>query len=279
MPVYNVFEATRRSKRKIPKDSPVSAGVAKVPRVGVNTSDLEAQGELYGWTAKPLTYNEVLEMSSSELRWHEAFNKENVDRAFTLAENQRLNRERMPVWNVRRMWKGKATPEEDEKARIAGDAFAIRTPQFARTVENATLMIEHMQRNDLDATQVSSYVTAFRVLTAEGKIALATPESADDFLHNHPELHDRRTPPIIAARNVKVLATAEHFQRAEAATASAGVTQVTKYPESERIGYGDHTRYSFRKLLDSLPADDYKKRLIEDKSFSAAVDKLNNGKQ
>src|SRR5206468_6436813 len=120
---------------------------------------------------------------------------------------------------------------------------------------------------DLDATEVSSYMNAFNALVEEGKLTPAPAQSAYEFLRNHPELHDRRTPPLIQTREAKAQATAEHFQKARESTAQAGVTQVTTYPGRERIGYGDHTRYSFRKLLDSLDSDSYRKRLNEDKSF------------
>jgi len=63
------------------------------------------------------------------------------------------------------------------------------------------------------------------------------------------------------------------------ATARAGATQITTYPGRDRIGYGDHTRYSFRKLLDSLPADDYKKRfgLPWTRGLTSATSLANSG--
>ena len=65
-------------------------------------------------------------MSSSELRFHETFNRENLDRAFEIEQNVRLNRVRMPIWDIRKKWEGKTlvTPEEAEQARKAGATFA-----------------------------------------------------------------------------------------------------------------------------------------------------------
>ncbi len=280
MPVFNAYEATNpRLKKSKPFNDGATAGTAKVSssRGGKSREELKALGERMGWSVRELSMREIQQMSADETLWQGEFNKEGFDRAFTLAENGRLNAERMPIWNVRRMWGGGITPDEDSAARIAGNQFANRCLQFERTIENAQAIVEWMQAHELDATKVESYVSAFNALVEEGKLTPAPTQSADDFLRNHAELHDTRTPPIIAARNAKAEQTQKYFEAAANATARAGATQITTYPERDRIGYGDHTRYSFRKLLESLPADDYKKRLIEDKSFAAAVDKLQNG--
>ena len=216
-------------------------------------------------------------MSADETLWHEAFNKENWDRAFTLSENGRLNRERMPIWNVRRMWRGEASGEETEKARIAGDQFATRFPQFERSLPNAELMVAYMRDHDLDATKIESYVIAYRELTEQGKLTVAPAQSADEFLAQHPELIDRRTPPLIAARNAKAEQTTKHFEAAANATAKGTVVNFTDYP-GEQSGYpAAPTKYSFRRLLESLSAAEYQKRLNEDAAFAAAVDKIQNG--
>jgi hypothetical protein len=87
--MYSQFIATRpRSRRSVSHQDSGTAGAAgRVPRVGVNKSDLEAQGAEHGWTARPLTYSEVMEMPSSELRWHEQFNAENLDNTLRVRRN------------------------------------------------------------------------------------------------------------------------------------------------------------------------------------------------
>jgi len=182
----------------------------------------------------------------------------------------------MPIWNARRMWEGRATPEEDERARIAGDTFATRTPQFARTMENATLMVEHMKLRDFDATEMSSYFTAFRELTEQGKLIVAPAQSADQYLAAHAELHDHRTPPLIQVREAKAAQTAKHFEAAANSTAKGTVVNFTDYAADE-AGYPDYpSKYSFRRLVESLDADSYARRLKDDPQFAAAIDKLNN---
>jgi len=276
--VFNVYAKTNpRLKKSKPFSEGVSAGTAKTPTTtsGASKKELEEMAARHGWQIRPVSYEEILKMSSAEFRFHEVWNKEALDRAFTIEQNKRTNAE--PIQNVKRMWEGRATPNENEKCRIAGDTFATRTPQFARTIENAMLMIEHMQAHDLDATKIESYTTAFRELTEQGKLTVAPAESADEFLHSHPELQDRRTPPLIQMREAKAAQTAKHFKAAANSTAKGTVVNITDYP-NEQSGYpAAPTKYSFRRLLDSLSAEDYQKRLNEDRQFAAAIDKLQNG--
>src|SRR5436190_22340059 len=148
--MYNAFIATRPKARRQKEDDPIAAGAAKVPSSAALASkeELKEMASRLGWEPRELSYEEVQKMSSAELRFHEVWNKEALDRAFTIEQNKRTNAE--PIQNVKRMWEGRATPNENEKCRIAGDTCATRTPQFARTIENAMLMIEHMQAHVLD---------------------------------------------------------------------------------------------------------------------------------
>ena len=279
MPVFNAYEATNpRLKKSKPFNDGATAGTAKVSssRGGKSREELKALGERMGWSVRELSMREIQQMSADETLWQSEFNKEEFDSAFTLAENGRLNNERMPIWNVRRMWGGGATPEEDSAARIAGNQFATRCQQFERSVENAQVIVEWMQAHDLDGTKVESYVTAFQALVEDGKLTPAKAQSADDFLAAHSELHDTRTPPLMAVRNAKAEQTAKYFEAAASATRKGTVVNITDYP-GEHSGYpAAPTKYSFRRLLDSLSAEDFQKRLNEDAAFAHAVNKLQN---
>jgi len=46
-----------------------------------------------------------------------------------------------------------------------------------------------------------------------------------------------------------------------------------------QTGQTASTKYSLKKLLDSLDADSYRKRLNDDPAFATAVDRLQNGNQ
>ncbi len=242
------------------------------------SAELKSLGERKGWTMHELSMREIRQMSADETSWHEAYNKENFDGAIERDANARHNRQAMGVWDIRRQWREGVTEEQSRRAQEAGAEFARRFPTFEQSIDNAHAIVGFMEENDLDPTEIASYVTAYRELTDQGKLTVAPAESADDYLRNHPELHERRTPPIIAARAAKAEQTAKYFQAAANATAKGTVVSFTDYPERERIGYGDHTRYSFRKLLDSLDAESYARRLKDDPQFSAALDKLNDGK-
>src|SRR5207245_9851686 len=113
--------------------------------------ELEEMDGRHGWQIRRVSYEIILKMSSTEFRFHEVWNKEALDRAFTIEQNKRTNA--VPIQNVKRMWEGRATPDESAKCRIAADTFVTRTLQFARTIENDMRMIEYIQAHDLDDTK------------------------------------------------------------------------------------------------------------------------------
>src|SRR5260370_41762202 len=101
-------------------------GSARTPRVGMTPSDLQAQGEKYGWTAHPLTMLEINQMSSAELRWQEEFNAENLEKVFTIEANKRNNQAVKKTMDARRMWEGQTSEQENAAAYAAADEFANR---------------------------------------------------------------------------------------------------------------------------------------------------------
>jgi hypothetical protein len=237
-------------------------------------SELKELGERMGWTPGPRTMAEINSMSSQQCLWEEAFNSEQYERALTLPgiaqERKGIDRQ----WAVRRMWEGKATPDENEKCRLAGDAFATRTPQFARTMENAQIMVEYMQQNDLDATRVESYVIAYKALVEDGKLTPAPAQSADDFLAQHPELLDRRTPPIIAARQAATQNAAAHSAKTAAATREGSVTRLVDYgPQKHGVPPGPD-KYSYKKKIRSMSASEIAQRCQDDPAFRKSLDEL-----
>ena len=316
---YNAFVATNtRLRKKEATDSPATAGAAKVATVTARSkSELKELGERMGWTPRKLTAAEIRgEMSGQEMLWHEAWNSDNYRAAFTIEENQKNNKQNMVGWNAKRMWEGRATEEESQKAFAAGDRFASNFSQFVRSVANGEVMTSYMAEHNLDATQVQSYVEAFEVLAPQGKLVLSPkaagigledrlegeavrlyprlylllqpnkvlkPEdklSADEWFSQHPELHETRTPPIIIQKQQVAAATAAHFEQTKTGTAEGQAVRFTDMGGKDYSGYPSHpTKFSFRRLLDSLSAVDFNKRLNEDAQFSAAVDRLNNGNQ
>lgn len=229
-----------------------------------------------GREIRPLTYEEITEkMSSEDAAWHMHHNKQNWESAFAEQERRRASKTHVAKTRVELFWSGHQTDEEAEQSRIAGDTFAKQTPTFARTKENANLMCEFMSNNGLDALRVDSYTKAFRELVEQGRIKPLSYESADQFLSKHEELLPKAVPPLVASKQAKVKATEEHFAKTQAATAKAGSTTVISY-EDEQTGFpAAPTKYSFRKLLDSLSAEEYQKRLNEDPAFRKSVDALN----
>jgi hypothetical protein len=311
-----VSNAWKQTKRGGPKnDSPTTAGVGgKVPRVGVNKSDLEAQGIAHGWTVGPVTPEQVKAMSSAALRWHEEFNNENLEKAFTSQTVDKYNKTVRVNQANKRMYEGGASPEESQAAFDAGDRFAQRYAQFVRSVPNAKVIMEYMEEANLDARKVESYMEAFEHLAPLGKLALnpsaigAGSEteiydvakhrnyhllmqaqrrpseidrmSADEFKaaaqKTHPDLRDKRVSPIVAAKNAKTEATAQHFQQAADHTNKANVVTVVDYPENEPSGHQAHSKFRFKQYVKTLSASEFQEKL-GDPTFVAALDRSADG--
>jgi len=131
---------------------------------------------------------------------------------------------------------------------------------------------------EVSGQQLLQHHNFFKLMQPQKRISDVDRLSADEFFEQNKDiLGDKRTPPLIQARQGRTQATTEHFQKAREATAHAGSTSVTDYPADE-TGYPNYpSKYSLRRLLESLSAEDYQKRLNEDRQFAAAIDKLQNG--
>lgn len=260
------------------KDSSSTVGIGKTPSGGLRgREELKALGERNSWAARELSMRDINAMSADETLWHETFNKGNLERAFAVAENQRSNRERQPIWDIRNKWSGRklVTPEEAEAARSAGATFAERFPTFERTKENALKICHYMADQDLDPKQVSSYVTAFNALVESGKMSLAPIQSADEYLAAHPELHDNsRIPPLIAARHQREQGTEAHFAKSASATNQGSVTRVVDYGRQKHGVPAESEKYSFKMKVRSMSADELAQRCVDDPAFKAALDAL-----
>src|SRR5882762_7217319 len=164
---FNAYIATRpRTSRRRTEDS-ASAGAAKIPRVGVNKSDLEAQGELYGWAARPLTYNEVREMSSSELRWHEQLNAANLEQALATPAKVKEGKD------IDRQWATKNQASPDESKRILGELqrFQDSFPQFIVSRSENAVLLEWLRDRHMELTY-RNLVESFEANALEGKVWL-----------------------------------------------------------------------------------------------------------
>jgi hypothetical protein len=233
------------------------------------------QGERKGYSVRELTYREIQEMTADETAFHQRFNADNWRKALEAEAQRRDSRKHIAATRVNLMYQGHATPDEDAAAIRAGQEFVAKTPTFERTQANAFAMYNFMRDAGLDATDVRSYFQAFHSLVERGDIKLPKILSADEFLEQTDVLKDHRVPPLVQARTAKADATREHFENAANNTAHAGSTHFTNYLD-EQSGYPPApTKYSFRKLLDSLSSDEFQKRLNEDSAFRAACDRLN----
>jgi len=307
-----ILPVQKRSKTKVFNEG-ATAGTAKVSSGGKGREELKSLGERNGWADQELTAHEVGQLSADHYLWFSTFFPERLEHAAQLASNKRYNKTEMKKVEAQQFWNlywgtgTQAGPDEATKVLAELEQFTARYPQFLTDKNENSCVLEYLKDNDLPVTY-QNLVHAFEACVLSGSVvvsparigagseeevtgdvltrhrnvrvlmsAQSRPDdvSADDFYRQHKELHPG-TPFLIRQREAQRQVTEQFFEKARAATVRSGATTFTDYPERERIGYGDHTRYSFRKLLDSLSADSYQRRLNEDQSFSAAVDKLNS---
>src|SRR5258708_6511972 len=175
--MFNVYEKTHRFRGKTPKDSPASAGAAKIPRVGVNKSDLEAQGELHGWAARELTFTEVREMSSSELRWHEQFNADNLEKALVTPAKAKEGKDIDRQWATKNFWdkywgtQNQASPEESKRLLAELQQFQASFPQFIASRSENAVLLEWLRDRHMELTY-RNLVESFEANALEGKVWL-----------------------------------------------------------------------------------------------------------
>lgn len=283
---------------------------------GGSRGELQALGERNKFHDRELSAHEVAQLSADEYLWFSTFFPERLEHALQTASNQRHNKVEMKKVEAQQFWNrywgtgNQAAPDEATQVMAEIQRFTARYPQFLTNKAENSCVLEYLKDNDLPVTY-QNLVRAFeacvlsgRAVVSPARIGAGTEEevtgdvltqhrnvrvlmsaqsrpddvSADEFYRQHKELHPGM-PHKIRERQAQRQATQQSFEQARAATVHAGATSFTDYPERDRIGYGDHTRYSFRKLLDTLDAESYKRRLIEDKAFAAAVDKLQSGNQ
>src|SRR6267154_604895 len=151
MTVFNSYITTNTKLRKDKTFSEgQTAGSSKTPRVGVNKSDLQAQGDQHGWTVRPLTMPEINKMSSAELRWHEEFNAENLSACFQKKANIEQNNRNQESWDIKKKWDNVTPASDDDKKtmrEVAAHFFRLY-PQWIQNESNATALWDYMKNEN-----------------------------------------------------------------------------------------------------------------------------------
>jgi len=275
--LFNVFESTHRFRGKTAKVS--SAGTAKVATVTARSkSELKELGERLGWTPGPRTMAEINAMSSQQCLWEENFNSEQYERALSLPgitkERKDIDHQRA----AKKLWDDQTQPTPEQAAEIwkALENFKETYPQLipARRENECILLwlkdrnmhvtfsnlVESFEANALEGrlylnpnaisagseTEVSGqqllqHHNFFKLIQPQKRISDVDRLSADEFFEKNKEtLADRRTPPIIVARNAQQQATEKFFEQAKEATATprTGATRVTDFGHEPRGGSG-----------------------------------------
>ena len=249
--------------------SRITTETPKPPRdtSSMSAAELEALAVRMGWTKRELSYQELQSMSSAEMRYHQICNKERYDAAFTNEEARKQAARTNAEWERLKKWTGETPVSQEDRAKMreVANEFQRLYPQYIRNESNSRVLWDYMEDSNLDPTNLQGVISAFETLAQKGDIALnpsaigAGPEtsvegrdlikhhnfhlllqpqrrvnpedklSAKQYLEQHPELHDKSTPPLIQQRIVREQNTAEHFQKTQEATATQNGTRFTDY--------------------------------------------------
>jgi hypothetical protein len=259
-----------------------------------------------------LSVSEIHEMSSGECRYHQICNADLYEAAFQRQANIEHNDRELDKVAVQRMFDDRATPEEFESAVKETQKFGERFPQgqFKERPENRAKLVSYLREHN-KAITYQNLVEAFETLSIAGNLVLSPnaisvgPEveltgealrkyprlhklleaqkrptaeerlSADEYFEQHKGvLADKRTPPLIIARQERAAATAAHFVQAEAKAANSGSMTVTDYGGQSRGGPPQPEKISFRKKIQNMTADEIRRECEIDPNFRAALDAL-----
>jgi hypothetical protein len=312
MYVANAWKQTKRGKKD--DSSAVNLGAPKTSGGFKTAQELKAMGERYGWVAGPVSPDDVKAWGADQLRWNELFNKEALEHALTLPERIKHGKEVDQQWQAKKFWDNAASiPPQEHKAMLTEfKKFVDHYPQYKSTThwdDNNDALFGWLQDRHM-APIYSNLVLAFEANALAGKVWLnpnainAGSEtevsgqdllrhhsfhlliqaqrrvsdldclSANEFLAQHDELKDKRTPPLVAAREARAEATAAHFANAETNTAKSGSTNVVDYPQVQRGVPAQPDKVSFRKKVQNMTSEEIRRECEIDQSFKDALDQL-----
>jgi hypothetical protein len=293
--------------RKPFKSTVESKSLKSVAPSTATRAELESLAARQGWQPRELTMKDIREMSSAELRYHEVCNRQNYDAAFQRAENVTHNRKAMEQWATKRMFDDQATPQEIEAAVKEAQRFSANHSQFLGSTQptNRAKLFQWLRDRNLPITY-DNFCGGFADLAIRGELVVSagcigdgreltgealrnyprlhellqphripTAEesmSADEWKAAHPELADRRVPPLIARRQQVAEKTAEHFQRSASAEVKASVVRVVDYGEQRPGVPPEADKYSLKQKIRSMSAAELAQRCADDSAFKKAMD-------
>ncbi len=138
---------------------------------------------------------------------------EAIDKEIQRREQAERRKKEFDEKNALRIFNGVFTEKEEQAARQACWEVGQKHPTVLGIVENQLMLLAEVQGRKQFVT-VPNLESAFRDLLARKSfIEVVEPvQSASDFLREHEELHDTRTPPLARAAVEKALLSFQHFR-------------------------------------------------------------------
>jgi len=155
--------------REIRGHNPATSSSWTQHRGKKSRSELEVLAQRYGWQPREFTLAELHRMSTDEILYREAFDKEHLQAAYDEPNRKEDQSKKL----YRDIWKGKASKELTHAAFEATKTFSSRFPQYVPVDENHVKIQNYVFDNNLDPTKPESYEQAFRTLGASGELILS----------------------------------------------------------------------------------------------------------
>ncbi len=205
--------------------------------------------------------------------------------------------------------KNQADPEESNRILAELQKFISAYPQFLASRPENQVVLEYLKDRNLElnfknlqtsyeenaikglvwvnpsaiacgsdsaisGTDLTSHHSFHQLLQAHKRPSDIDRLSADEFLAMVPDLKDKRTPPLIVARQARADATAAHFAQTESTTARSGSTNVIDYPQKPHGVPPQPDKISFRKKVQSMTADEVRRECEINPGFKQSLDDL-----
>jgi hypothetical protein len=232
-----------------------------------SSGEIQALASKKGWTVGPLTYRQVQRMDSDQYRFHEIFNKAELEKALDSPRVEAENKKNAEASKAGRMWADQATPEETEAALAEVTAFCSAYPQFiGGHVPNRKALIAWLQEKNLPVT-FANLSTSFQALGSEGKI-LVNPsalgigtdtEVGGARLKNHPELWRLLEPALSAEQKAKI--AEQKMSAKQYREAHKEDWRIDRIPDQQRASWNKAIGFFLQSRPDVVPSSENLKKI------------------
>jgi hypothetical protein len=234
-----------------------------------SAGELEVLARKYGWEKKPLTFRQVQNISSQELRFHEIYNKVALEKALNSPVVVAENKKNQEVSSAQRFWANQATEHEVAKAQEGTSVFVSRYPQVRWDYRpNIDALNDWLKAKTLPIA-FNTLVQAFEDLVRRGGLVLnpsvlgiGTENEVSGYkLMRHPELHRLLEPAPTAEQQAKI--ADQKLSARDYKDAHAEDFRETRLSDRQQQSWNKAIAFFMESRPDYKPTEANRKKLLE----------------